>query len=120
MGFLETYKCLALALERLSFGQSNIRDTMAAQSRILLFWYYVTYFLMKKNKPKYQQLLPPPATAPVILHELEPLGNDPPNTYQQSSPPDQGNPTQQIEKPPAEPLNLFELEGSDIQELPVQ
>ncbi|KAG9139257.1 hypothetical protein Leryth_011265 [Lithospermum erythrorhizon] len=87
------------ALERLSFGQSNIRDTMAAQSRILLFWYYVTYFLMKKNKPKYQQLLPPPATAPVILHELEPLGNDPPNTYQQSSPPDQ---------------------GSDIQELPVQ
>ncbi|TYK09164.1 ABC transporter G family member 7 isoform X1 [Cucumis melo var. makuwa] len=48
------------ALERLSFGGSRIRDTLIAQSRILLFLYYTTYLLLEKNKPKYQQLEPPP------------------------------------------------------------
>ncbi|KAG7012980.1 ABC transporter G family member 7, partial [Cucurbita argyrosperma subsp. argyrosperma] len=48
------------ALERLSFGQRRIRDTLIAQSRILLFWYYTTYLLLEKNKPKYQQLEPLP------------------------------------------------------------
>ncbi|KAJ0962755.1 hypothetical protein J5N97_027877 [Dioscorea zingiberensis] len=48
------------ALERLSFGNSCIKDTMVAQGRILMFWYWTTYLLLKKNKPKYQQLQSPP------------------------------------------------------------
>ena len=48
------------ALERLSFGGCRIRDTLIAQSRILMFWYYTTYLLLEKNKPKYQQLEPLP------------------------------------------------------------
>ncbi|XP_042462143.1 ABC transporter G family member 7-like [Zingiber officinale] len=47
------------ALERFSFGGSRIRDTVAAQGRILMFWYWTTYILLKKNRPKYQQLLSP-------------------------------------------------------------
>ncbi|XP_008811977.2 ABC transporter G family member 7 [Phoenix dactylifera] len=47
------------ALDRLSFGNSRIRDTIIAQGRILMFWYWTTYLLLKKNRPKYQQLLPP-------------------------------------------------------------
>lgn len=49
------------ALERLSFGDSRIRNTVIAQSRILLFFYCTTYVLLEKNKPKYQKLetLPP-------------------------------------------------------------
>ncbi|XP_062018254.1 ABC transporter G family member 7-like [Rosa rugosa] len=31
------------ALERISFGGSHIRETVVAQSRILLFWYCTTY-----------------------------------------------------------------------------
>ncbi|TMW93946.1 hypothetical protein EJD97_010967 [Solanum chilense] len=46
-------------LERLSFGGSQIGDTIIAQSRILMFWYYTTYLLLEKNKPKYQRLEPP-------------------------------------------------------------
>lgn len=44
------------ALERLSFGGRRIRETIAAQSRILMFWYSATYLLLEKNKPKYQKL----------------------------------------------------------------
>ncbi|CAO2830154.1 unnamed protein product [Amaranthus hypochondriacus] len=44
------------ALERLSFAGSQIKETVVAQSRILLFWYCTTYFLLEKNKPKYQML----------------------------------------------------------------
>ncbi|XP_023638502.1 ABC transporter G family member 7 isoform X2 [Capsella rubella] len=44
------------ALERLSFGGKRIRETIAAQSRILMFWYSATYLLLEKNKPKYQKL----------------------------------------------------------------
>lgn len=44
------------ALERLSFGGKRIRETIAAQSRILMFWYCATYLLLEKNKPKYQKL----------------------------------------------------------------
>ncbi|XP_074589670.1 ABC transporter G family member 7 [Curcuma longa] len=47
------------ALERFSFGGSRIRDTVAAQGRILMFWYWTTYILLKKNRSKYQQLLLP-------------------------------------------------------------
>ncbi|GAB4828808.1 ABC transporter G member 7 [Ancistrocladus abbreviatus] len=48
------------ALERLSFGGSQIKDTVMAQSKILLFWYCTTYLLLEKNKPRYQQLEPLP------------------------------------------------------------
>nr|XP_043623654.1 ABC transporter G family member 7 isoform X2 [Erigeron canadensis] len=48
------------ALERLSFGGSNISETVMAQSRILAFWYFTTYLLLEKNKPKYQPLEQPP------------------------------------------------------------
>ncbi|KAH7658548.1 Sulfate-transporting ATPase protein [Dioscorea alata] len=48
------------ALERLSFGNSSIKDTLVAQGRILMFWYWTTYLLLQKNKPKYQQLQAPP------------------------------------------------------------
>ncbi|KAB2604451.1 ABC transporter G family member 7 [Pyrus ussuriensis x Pyrus communis] len=44
------------ALERISFGGSHIRETLVAQSRILLFWYSTTYLLLQKNKPKHQLL----------------------------------------------------------------
>ncbi|GAB2280006.1 ABC transporter G member 7 [Dionaea muscipula] len=47
------------ALERLSFGGSQIKETVMAQSRILLFWYCTTYLLLVKNKRKYQKLEPP-------------------------------------------------------------
>lgn len=63
------------ALERLSFGRSRIRDTLIAQSRILLFWYYSTYLLLEKNKPKYQQLEPPTLDEKRNL-QIEPLDND--------------------------------------------
>lgn len=46
-------------LEWLSFGGSQIKETLVAQSRILLFWYCTTYYLLEKNKPKYQPLEPP-------------------------------------------------------------
>lgn len=57
------------ALERLSFGGSQIKDTVVAQSRILLFWYCTTYLLLEKNKPKYQPLEAPPLgqTQPLII-----------------------------------------------------
>lgn len=48
------------ALERLSLGGRRIRETVIAQSRILLFFYLTTYLLLKKNKPKYQKLEPQP------------------------------------------------------------
>lgn len=47
------------ALERLSFGGSQIRETLVAQSRILLFWHCTTSLLLEKNRPKYQKLEPP-------------------------------------------------------------
>ncbi|KAF7827702.1 ABC transporter G family member 7 [Senna tora] len=47
-------------LERYSLGGCRIQDTVAAQSKILLFWYCTTYLLLEKNRSKYQQLEPPP------------------------------------------------------------
>ncbi|XP_050221794.1 ABC transporter G family member 7 [Mercurialis annua] len=66
------------ALERLSFGGSQISDTVAAQSRILVFWYCTTYLLLEKNKPKYQRLEPLPLEQiqPQSQLELEPLDPD--------------------------------------------
>ncbi|XP_057509317.1 ABC transporter G family member 7-like isoform X2 [Actinidia eriantha] len=64
------------ALERLSFGGAQIRDTVMAESRILLFWYCTTYLLLKKNKPKYQRLEPPPRDQIKPQLQLEPLDGD--------------------------------------------
>ncbi|KAG8382796.1 hypothetical protein BUALT_Bualt05G0114500 [Buddleja alternifolia] len=102
------------ALERLSFGGSRIRDTVIAQSRILLFWYYTTYLLLEKNKPKYQQLEPPPRDQEQTPVKLEPLESDTEEPYKQLESPlpdDQGKPEQPFQSPPSEPLNLFELDG---------
>lgn len=75
-------------LERLSFGGTCIRDTMMAQSRILLFWYCTTYLLLKKNKPKYQQLVPAPLDQIEPQLQLEPLeDSDLVKPYQQLEPP---------------------------------
>lgn len=105
------------ALERLSFGSSGIRETVIAQSRITLFWYYTTYLLLEKNKPKYQTLehpLPPPNQIQKNLELVEPLESDPVEPSQEepeSSPPaDQGK-LKQVESSPADPLNLFTLDG---------
>ncbi|XP_047341366.1 ABC transporter G family member 7 isoform X2 [Impatiens glandulifera] len=65
------------ALERLSFGGTKIRDTVIAQSRIVMFWYWTTYLLLQKNKPKYQPLepsiTPPDETEPSPRLLLEPV-----------------------------------------------
>ncbi|CAI9096727.1 OLC1v1032940C3 [Oldenlandia corymbosa var. corymbosa] len=80
------------ALERFSFGGSSIKETVVAQSRILLFWYYTTYLLLERNKPKYQKLEQPVTDDTQKQLELEPLESDPELTYEQvESPlPDQG------------------------------
>ncbi|PIN10171.1 Transporter, ABC superfamily (Breast cancer resistance protein) [Handroanthus impetiginosus] len=80
------------ALERLSLGGSQIKDTVIAQSRILLFWYYTTYLLLEKNKPKYQQLEPPPCDQIQSPLKIEPLESAPEEPYAptESPPPDQG------------------------------
>ncbi|THG02455.1 hypothetical protein TEA_022425 [Camellia sinensis var. sinensis] len=72
----ENFDCQLVALERLSFGGSRIRDTVMAQSRILLFWYYTTYLLLEKNKPKYQQLEPLPLDQIKPRLQLELLDSD--------------------------------------------
>ncbi|XP_065882069.1 ABC transporter G family member 7 [Euphorbia lathyris] len=59
------------ALERLSFGRSNINETVIAQSRILLFWYCTTYLVLEKNKPRYQQLEPPQIQPQLQLETLD-------------------------------------------------
>ncbi|GFZ21462.1 ABC-2 type transporter family protein [Actinidia rufa] len=101
-------------LERLSFGGARIRDTVMAESRILLFWYFTTYLLLEKNKPKYQQLEPPPCDQIKPQLQLEPLDGDMMKpSDQQLEPPedDQGKPSQQLEPPPLDQLNPFVLEG---------
>ncbi|OMO60539.1 ABC transporter-like protein [Corchorus capsularis] len=94
------------ALERLSFGGSHIRDTVIAQSRILLFWYCTTYLLLEKNKPKYQQL-EAPAVAQTPQIELEPL-----ETEQPPPSPKQVEQNQQVESPSLDQIRPFILEGA--------
>ncbi|KAH0671921.1 hypothetical protein KY284_023008 [Solanum tuberosum] len=106
-------------LERLSFGGSRIGDTITAQSRILMFWYYTTYLLLEKNKPKYQRLEPPPRLKdieeePEEEAKVQPIKDDdlPEPTQQVESPPsDEGKPDEQQESSPADPLDLFTLDG---------
>lgn len=101
------------ALERLSFGGSRIRDTVIAQSRILLFWYYTTYVLLKKNKPRYQQLEYQP------LHQSSPqpedfgLENTKENLQQEPSLSDEVELNQQFESPAVDQIRPFILEGAN-------
>ncbi|KAK4376369.1 hypothetical protein RND71_002665 [Anisodus tanguticus] len=123
------------ALEQLSFGGSRIRDTIVAQSRILMFWYYTTYLLLEKNKPKYQRLESPPRLKDIeeeaklqpakdndLLEPtakdddlLEPTAKDDdllePTQQVESPPLDEGKPDEQQESSPADPLDLFNLDG---------
>ncbi|XVF85325.1 hypothetical protein PTKIN_Ptkin17bG0108600 [Pterospermum kingtungense] len=94
------------ALERLSFGGSHIRDTVIAQSRILLFWYCTTYLLLEKNKPKYLQLKAPEPGQIEPKLKLEPL----PETEQPSSA-KQVEQNQQDESPAVDQIRPFILEG---------
>ncbi|KAJ6891011.1 ABC transporter G family member 7 [Populus alba x Populus x berolinensis] len=100
------------ALERLSFGGRHIKDTVVAQSRILLFLYGTTYLLLEKNKPSYQRLEPPCREQIQSQVQLEPLDPDEVKQLQQLDPPppkkDESN--QQLESPPAE-IRPFILEG---------
>ena len=50
-------------LDRLSFADSCVKDTLVAQGRVTLFYYWLTLCILKAKRPKYQPLLPPPALA---------------------------------------------------------
>ncbi|XVF02813.1 hypothetical protein REPUB_Repub04eG0206600 [Reevesia pubescens] len=95
------------ALERLSFGGSQIRDTVIAQSRILLFWYYTTYLLLEKNKPKYLQLKAPASGQIEPQLKLEPLleTDQPPSLKEVEQ-------NQQTESPSIDQIGPFILEGA--------
>ncbi|XVE85380.1 hypothetical protein DITRI_Ditri17bG0086200 [Diplodiscus trichospermus] len=95
------------ALERFSFGGSRIRDTVIAQSRILLFWYCTTYLLLEKNKPKYLQLKAPASGQIEPQLKLEPLleTEQPPSLKQVEQ-------NQQVESPPGDQIRPFILEGA--------
>ncbi|XP_010243793.1 PREDICTED: ABC transporter G family member 7 [Nelumbo nucifera] len=101
------------ALERLSFGESHIRETLVAQGRILLFWYCTTYLLLERNKPKYQKLEPPPPDQLKQHQKIESPPSEQPEPYQQLEPPllDQIEPSQQLESPPVDQFQPFILEG---------
>lgn len=102
------------ALERLSFGGSHIRETIIAQSRILLFWYCTTYLLLEKNKPNYQRLEPPPPKQMQPEQQLEPFNTD---LSEKDSPlepplPNQVESNLQLESPPIDQVHPFILEGA--------
>ncbi|XP_010553966.1 PREDICTED: ABC transporter G family member 7 isoform X2 [Tarenaya hassleriana] len=91
-------------LERLSFGGSRIRETITAQTRILLFWYCTTYLLLQKNKPKYQKL------EELQLEPLEGTEGHDPSAHQVEPHPDDGEPQQ-----PDDQIRPFILEGTNTQ-----
>ncbi|KAM0983479.1 hypothetical protein FF1_011079 [Malus domestica] len=102
------------ALERISFGGSHIRETLVAQSRILLFWYSTTYLLLQKNKPKYQLLEAAPldqiqpAVQPELLNTEQDEQNEPKEVNEQPLTVEKV----ELNQPPSEtpPLD-FVLEG---------
>ncbi|KAI4313822.1 hypothetical protein L6164_026772 [Bauhinia variegata] len=96
------------ALERISFGGTQITDTVVAQSRILLFWYCTTYILLEKNRPKYQQLEPPLHNHNKSHLKLEEINNDQPQP-QPLEPSQESN--QQLESQ-FDPIGPFILEGA--------
>ncbi|KAI6686100.1 hypothetical protein NL676_032013 [Syzygium grande] len=99
------------ALERLSFGGSCIRDTVIAQSRILLFWYYTTYVLLKKNKPKNQQLEYQPLHQSSPQPEVSGLKNTKANLQLEAPPTNDVELNQQFESPALDQIQPFILEG---------
>ncbi|KAB2097309.1 hypothetical protein ES319_A01G162900v1 [Gossypium barbadense] len=94
------------ALYRYSLGGTCMRDTVIAQSRILLFWYSTTYLLLKKNKPKYPQLKAPASEQIEPKLKLEPLLET-----DQPSPLKQVEQNQQVESTPVDQTEPFILEG---------
>lgn len=103
------------ALERLSFRDCKITDTIVAQSRILAFWYYTTYLLLKRNKPKYQQLEAPSLPPDQVQKHVE-LDQDESDVIEQKQQTDssalsEGKPDQQLESSLLDPLDMFSLEG---------
>lgn len=104
------------ALERLSFGGSCIRETVIAQSRILLFWYSTTYLLLEKNRPKYQRLEPPTPDQiqPEQQKQTETFYTDQVEKYSPGEPLplNQAESNQQLESPPIDQVRPFILEGA--------
>ncbi|PIA63632.1 hypothetical protein AQUCO_00201164v1 [Aquilegia coerulea] len=124
-------------LERLSFAGSQVKDTLVAQGRILLFWYWTTYILLRRNKPRYQQLEPPPLEQhdeqvdstptnqfvssqkldlPLLDQQFELVDSTPINQFvppQLLDPPplEQVESSQQLESPPPNELLPFIIEG---------
>ncbi|CAN6727793.1 unnamed protein product [Malus baccata var. baccata] len=103
------------ALERISFGGSHIRETLVAQSRILLFWYSTTYLLLQKNKPKYQLLEAAPldqiqpAVQPELLNTEQDEQNEPKEVNEQPLTVEKV----ELNQPPSEsPPIDFVLEGA--------
>ncbi|KAK5842552.1 hypothetical protein PVK06_004924 [Gossypium arboreum] len=94
------------ALYRYSLGGTCIRDTVIAQSRILLFWYSTTYLLLEKNKPKYLQLKAPASEQIEPKLKLEPLLET-----DQPSPLKQVEQNQHVESTPVDQTEPFILEG---------
>ncbi|KAM3741350.1 hypothetical protein ACB098_08G170100 [Castanea mollissima] len=104
------------ALERLSFGGSRIRETVIAQSRILLFWYSTTYLFLEKNKPKYQQLELPPPDQIQPEQQLETFTTYQVEKYSQVEPPhpiNQVESNQHLASPPIDQVRPFILEGAN-------
>ncbi|MBA0676895.1 hypothetical protein Goari_018341, partial [Gossypium aridum] len=93
------------ALYRYSLGGRCIRDTVIAQSRILLFWYSTTYLLLEKNKPKYLQLKAPASEQIEPKLKLEPLLET-----DQPPPLKQVEQNQQVESTPVDQTEPFILE----------
>ncbi|KAK6922226.1 hypothetical protein RJ641_012733 [Dillenia turbinata] len=106
------------------FRDRGVRDTVIAQSRVILFWYCTTY-LLKKNNPKYQLLEPPLEQIQPNLQleppleqiqpnlQLEPLDTDKEEAYPQ---PEtrllvQVNPTQNLELTTNDQVLPFIFEG---------
>lgn len=94
------------ALERISFGGSKIRDTVVAQSKILLFWYCTTYLLLEKNKPKYQRLEPPALDHDKSHSKVEEL-----NLEYDDQPLIKNQPVNQVDSNQADLVGPFVLEG---------
>ncbi|PPD81037.1 hypothetical protein GOBAR_DD22037 [Gossypium barbadense] len=94
------------ALYRYSLGGTCIRDTVIAQSRILLFWYSTTYLLLEKNKPKYLLLKAPASEQIEPKLKLEPLLET-----DQPPPLKQVEQNQQVESTPVDQTEPFILEG---------
>ncbi|TYG83674.1 hypothetical protein ES288_D01G187600v1 [Gossypium darwinii] len=95
------------ALYRYSLGGTCIRDTVIAQSRILLFWYSTTYLLLEKNKPKYLLLKAPASEQIEPKLKLEPLLET-----DQPPPLKQVEQNQQVESTPVDQTEPFILEGA--------